>query len=79
MLLGVGIFSAITQFLVVQAYRYAVASTVIAFDYMAVIYAALLGMIILGEIPSWSLVAGGTVLVICGVYIVYDESRSGMD
>ncbi|MEM7123419.1 MAG: DMT family transporter [Pseudomonadota bacterium] len=75
MLFAVGLLAGITQYLMMQAYRFAAANTVITFDYMGVLYIAIISYLVFAEIPSWNLIAGAVLLIASGIFIVYDEAR----
>lgn len=69
------IFGALGITLIGQAFRLAPAAIVAPFDYTALIWASLLGWFIWGDTPgAWTL-AGASVIVLSGIYIVYRESR----
>jgi len=65
LLLGVGGFYALTQYLIILAYRQASAAQISPFNYTVVIFSGLLGWWFFGNVPDWiSLV--GTVLICAG-------------
>ncbi len=61
--------------LIGQAFRLAPAAIVAPFDYTALIWASLLGWLIWGDTPGTWTLAGASVIVLSGIYIVYRESR----
>ncbi len=71
----VGLLAGITQYLMMQAYRFAAANTVITFDYMGVLYIAIVSYLVFAEVPSWNLMAGAALLIGSGIFIIYDEAR----
>ena len=73
LLLGIAFASTIGQYLGVEAFRRAAPSLLAPFDYVALIWAGLLGFVIWHDVPSWSLVAGSAVLVMSGLYILQRE------
>ena len=75
MLFLVGVLAGITQYLLIQAYRYAAANTIIAFDYIGVIYIAIVSYLVFAEVPSVNLMSGAVLLIASGMFIVYDETR----
>jgi drug/metabolite transporter (DMT)-like permease len=65
LLLGVGGFYALTQYLIILAYRQASAAEISPFNYTVVIFSGILGWVFFGNVPDWlSLV--GTVLICTG-------------
>jgi drug/metabolite transporter (DMT)-like permease len=65
LLLGVGLSYAITQYLIILAYRYASAAELSPFNYTVVIFSGLLGWWFFGNVPDITAVAG-TVLICAG-------------
>jgi drug/metabolite transporter (DMT)-like permease len=65
LLLGVGFSYAVTQYLIILAYRYASAAELSPFNYTVVIFSGLLGWWIFGNVPDAAAVAG-TVLICAG-------------
>ena len=63
--LGVGIFYALTQYLIILAYRYASAAELSPFNYTVVIFSGLLGWRFFGDVPDAAAVMG-TVLICAG-------------
>jgi S-adenosylmethionine uptake transporter len=70
----VGLITGFANFFMIQAFRLAPAPTVAPFEYSAVLWAVLLGLLIWGDVPSLSVIAGASVLVASGVYIMRRES-----
>jgi drug/metabolite transporter (DMT)-like permease len=64
LLLGVGGFYALTQYLIILAYRHASAAQISPFNYTVVIFSGLLGWWFFGNVPDWMAVLG--TLLICG-------------
>ena len=65
LLLGVGVFYAITQYLIILAYRYASATELSPFNYTVVIFSGLLGWKFFGNVPDVTALVG-TVLICAG-------------
>jgi len=55
--------------------RWEAANTVITFDYLSVIYVAIVGYLLFAEIPTWHVVLGAMLLIASGLYVVFDEAR----
>jgi drug/metabolite transporter (DMT)-like permease len=62
---GVGIFYALTQYLVIAAYRFASASELSPFNYSVVVFSGLLGWWVFGSVPGATAIAG-TILICAG-------------
>ena len=70
-----GAMFTIAQFLHIEAFRYAEASVVSPFRYTSLVWAVLFGYVIWGGLPdSWTL-AGATIIVGSGLYILRRETR----
>ncbi len=69
LMLGLGgVAAALGQFSITTAYRYAPAKNISVFDYTQVIFAAILGFVFLGELPTLYSVIG--YIIIIGVAVV---------
>lgn len=67
-LLLAGLSATLGQFSITAAYTYAPASELSVYDYTQIVFAALLGIIFLGEVPDVISILGN--LIICGAGIV---------
>ena len=65
LLLGVGVFYAATQYLIILAYRYASATELSPFNYSVVVFSGLLGWWFFGNVPNVTAILG-TVLICAG-------------
>lgn len=72
LLLGVGLFYGLTQYLIIAAYRHADATQISPFNYTVVIFSGLLGWLFFGNIPDRSAIVG--TLLICGGGILSIEA-----
>ncbi len=61
------------HFLMIETFRYGEAALVAPFKYSGVIWAAIFGYFIWGDIPELRTVIGVTVVVIAGIYILHRE------
>ncbi|MBT5433408.1 MAG: DMT family transporter [Alphaproteobacteria bacterium] len=71
----VGLITGVANFFMIQAFRLAPAPTVAPFEYSAILWAILFGVLIWGEVPSWSVIGGASVLITCGLFIMRREGR----
>tara|TARA_B100000686_G_scaffold328239_1_gene388018 strand:+ start:1058 stop:1912 length:855 start_codon:yes stop_codon:yes gene_type:complete len=62
-------------FLLIEALRFAQATTVSPFRYVALIWAGVLGFLMFGEVPDVWTIAGGSLIVIAGIYLIQRETR----
>lgn len=71
-----GIFFTTGVLSITQAYRIASVSAIAPFEYTLLIWTALIGYIVFGEVPTLRTILGAIVIVACGVYILYRESAA---
>jgi drug/metabolite transporter (DMT)-like permease len=76
MLLGIGLISAVAQFGLTFSYRQAPASVVSPFSYWTVVMSYGYGVLLFGEVPTWTAIAGSVVVTLSGVLIAVIEHRS---
>ncbi len=73
-LLGsIGVLGGIGQILMTQSYRFADASVIAAFDYVAMIWAAALGYALFAETPSPRILSGAAIVAAAGVFVLWRE------
>jgi len=72
----VGALTGLANFCMIQAFRIAPASTVAPFEYSAILWAILLGLLIWGDVPRWDVLAGVAVIIGCGLFILHRERRA---
>lgn len=60
---------------ITQAYRISSISALAPFEYSYLVWMITLGYLIFGEVPGFGTLAGAAVVVACGIYVVYRESR----
>ncbi|MCG8543970.1 MAG: DMT family transporter [Alphaproteobacteria bacterium] len=76
LLMGIaGVLVGTAQYLVIQAFHAAEASLIIPFKYLTLIWAALFGFVVWGDIPNIWVVAGACLVVGSGLYIMHRETR----
>ncbi|SHI45210.1 DMT family transporter [Pseudobutyrivibrio xylanivorans] len=69
-----GVSASLGQFSITNAYKYAPAKEISVFDYTQVIFAALLGIIFLGEVPEVLSIIGYAI-IICVAIIRWNRNR----
>jgi drug/metabolite transporter (DMT)-like permease len=72
--IAIGLMGGCAQILITIAFRCAPVSVVAPFDYMALVYAFILGFIFFAEVPDAYLIIGGATVVASGIYIVHRET-----
>lgn len=79
LLVGAGLIGGVAQILMTSAFRFGAASMLAPFDYSSLIFATAIGFVIFSEIPTWSTVAGATLVVAGGVLIIWRERQLGLE
>lgn len=75
MLAVIGLIGGVSHFLMILAFRYTTASTAAPFSYTQLIWTAIFGFIIFGDLPDEYTVLGAIVIVGSGLYILYRERK----
>ncbi len=73
-----GILGGIGQILLTQSYRHADASIIAPFEYTTMIWAIVLGWFLFGDLPGWTVIAGGILVAGAGLFVVWREHRLGL-
>jgi drug/metabolite transporter (DMT)-like permease len=68
-----GILGGIGQICMTYSYRYAEPSLLAPFDYVAMVWAVILGYALFGDIPAVQVLEGAGVVIAAGLYIVWRE------
>ena len=79
MLLGAcGPLAALGMTLLTQAYRVSEVNFVTPFEYTGLIWAALWGFSIFGEVPAWTTLVGALLIVAAGLYVLFSAKPPGV-
>ncbi len=70
-----GLSNALGQYLWTRALHLAPTSAVVPFNYFSLVWAIVLGFLVWGDKPSAHLLAGSAVVVGCGMFLLWHESR----
>ena len=74
----IGAAASLGQYLAVRAYREGEATLVTPFDYMQILWATLIGVLVFSEMPDlWTLV-GAAIIIASALYILYREAQLGL-
>jgi len=76
MLVGVGLTGAMAQGFITNAFRHAPAAVIAPFEYTALIWGAALDLAIWHVLPSGVTLAGGSVVIGAGLYIIHREATA---
>jgi drug/metabolite transporter (DMT)-like permease len=79
-LLGaIGVVSVFAQTCNIRAFRAGEATSIAALDYIRLVWAAGIGMIIFAEVPSLATMAGAGLVIAASLYTVHREARRGQE
>jgi len=70
-----GLFGGTGQLLMTYCYRYGEPSLLAPFDYVAMVWAMLLGWFLLGEMSESLVLAGAGIVIVSGLFIAWREHR----
>lgn len=77
LVLGSAAFMFGAYFFQIESFRFAPVNLVAPFRYVSLLYAALIGYLIWGDVPSWNMALGGAVIVGSGLFIWWRERSKG--
>jgi drug/metabolite transporter (DMT)-like permease len=72
-----GVMVGFGRFLIIRAFRLAAAAVVSPLKYLALVWGALIGYLVWGDVPGFLDVAGATVVVASGIYLATIGGRRG--
>jgi len=75
MIAGIGVVSVFSQLAATESLRFAGASTAVFFDYTIILWSFLIGYFAFNELPDAAVYAGGSLIVVSGVFIVYRDHK----
>ena len=75
LLLVNGILNGAAHFLIIEALRLGEASVIAPYKYSALIWGALFGIVLWGDIPDVWMIVGAAMIVISGLYLLRQEQR----
>ena len=77
-LVALGVLGGIGQLFMTNGYRFAQASTLANFDYVAMVWAILFGWLFFGELPAAAVYVGAVIVIGSGLFIVWRERQLGL-
>lgn len=78
LLIGAGLLGGLGQILLTESYRHAETGVIAPFEYVSMIFALILGYFVFAEVPTPSMLAGATLIVLAGLFIIWRERRLGL-
>ncbi|MEO1000461.1 MAG: DMT family transporter [Pseudomonadota bacterium] len=79
MLIGAGVVGGLGQILLTESYRHAETSVIAPFEYASMLLAIGVGFFVFDEVPSHTVLAGASLIVAAGLYIIWREHRLGLE
>lgn len=79
LLMLMGILGGFGQLFMTNSYRFAQASVIANFDYVAMIWAILLGWMLFGELPAPAVYLGSVIVIGSGIFIAWRERQLGFE
>jgi drug/metabolite transporter (DMT)-like permease len=74
LLITIGLIGGFAQFAMTHAFRLAPIAIVAPFDYLAVVFAMVLGYAVWGDLPDAWILGGAAVVILSGLYILHRET-----
>jgi drug/metabolite transporter (DMT)-like permease len=78
LLIGAGICGGIGQVLLTQSYRHGDASILAPFDYVSMVWAILVSLMIFGHMPTATMLAGAAIVIAAGLFVIFRERQLGL-
>jgi len=70
-----GILGGIGQICMTYSYRFAEPSLLAPFDYVAMVWAMMIGYAVFGDVPAQAMLAGAAIVIAAGLFIVWRERQ----
>jgi drug/metabolite transporter (DMT)-like permease len=74
-MLSMGLYAAVGHFFLITAHRFAPAYVLSPFMYTQLGWMTLSGYLVFGDVPDSFTIAGGVIIVLSGLYLIFQESR----
>jgi drug/metabolite transporter (DMT)-like permease len=78
-LVMVGVIGGVSHLILTESFRFAPASVIAPFDYIAMLWAFILGYILFGELPDHYTIGGAVVVIGAGLFVIWRERRLGFE
>ncbi len=78
MLVGAGLIGGLAQIMLTSSYRFAPASVVAPFDYIAILFSILIGYVWFSEVPTPQMLMGSAIVIAAGILIIWRERQLGL-
>lgn len=77
MLVIAGMAGGIGQILMTESYRHADMSVIAPLDYSSLLVSVAIGYLVFGDVPTWQMLLGGSIVVGAGLFLIFREHRIG--
>lgn len=77
LLVAVGLLGGIGQIMMTTAFRYTDAAAIASFDYVSMIWGIAFGYLLFSEVPTGSVLLGGSIVMVAGIFIIWRERQLG--
>lgn len=77
-LVTTGLCGGVAHILLTESYRWAPASLIAPFDYTSMVWAFVLGYLVFGEIPTFSVFLGALIIAGAGLFVIWRERQIGL-
>lgn len=78
-LVTAGILGGLGQVLLTQSFRYGEASMIAPFDYLSMLWALFVSLVVFATWPSPTVLVGATIVILAGLFVIYREHRLGIE
>ncbi len=78
LLAALGLIGGFGAFFVVESFRHAPVAVIAPFDYSGLVWAALFGFVLWGDVPGPAVLTGAAVIVASNLYIIRREARGSI-
>ncbi|MEC8195841.1 MAG: DMT family transporter [Pseudomonadota bacterium] len=78
LLVTAGLIGGVAQIMLTSCYRFAPASVVAPFDYVAMLFAILIGYVWFSEVPTPQMLIGASIVIAAGILIIWRERQLGL-
>jgi drug/metabolite transporter (DMT)-like permease len=79
LLVASGLLGGIAQLFLTQGYRLADSSLIAPFEYTSMLFAAGLGYVLFGELPTQAVLTGSCLVIGAGVFVIWREHQLGLE
>ncbi len=79
LLVTAGVIGGFGQIMLTESYRQAPMSTIAPFEYTSILFGAVIGYAVFGDVPGPYMVVGGLIVVGAGLFIIWREQRLGLE